>query len=59
MTTDAEKFLILGEKPISKLLWQYATPAIIAMAASSIYNIIDGIFIGQGVGAEFMWKCFG
>ena len=52
MTTDAEKFLILGEKPIGKLLGQYATPAIIAMAASSIYNIIDGIFIGQGVGPE-------
>ena len=30
---------------------QYAVPAIIAMAASSVYNIIDGIFIGQGVGA--------
>lgn len=31
---------------------QYAIPAIIAMAASSLYNIIDGIFIGQGVGPE-------
>lgn len=31
---------------------QYAIPAIVAMAASSVYNIIDGIFIGQGVGAE-------
>ena len=47
-----EKFLVLGEKPIGSLLLQYATPAIIAMAASSLYNIIDGIFIGQGVGPE-------
>ena len=31
---------------------QYAIPAIVAMAASSVYNIIDGIFIGQGVGPE-------
>lgn len=31
---------------------QYAIPAIVAMTASSIYNIIDGIFIGQGVGKE-------
>ena len=31
---------------------QYAIPAIVAMAASSVYNIIDGVFIGQGVGPE-------
>ncbi len=42
----------LGEKPIGGLLLQYALPAIIAMTASSIYNIVDGIFIGQGVGDE-------
>lgn len=40
----------LGEKPVGSLLMQYAFPAIIAMTASSLYNIIDGIFIGQGVG---------
>ena len=41
----------LGTKNIGALLWQYALPAIIAMTASSIYNNIDRIFIGQGVGA--------
>lgn len=46
------QFNELGEKPIGRLLAQYAFPAIVAMAASSVYNIIDGIFIGQGVGAE-------
>ena len=35
---------------IGKLLMQYAIPAIIAMTASSIYNMVDSIFIGQGVG---------
>lgn len=40
----------LGEKKIGLLLWQYATPAIIAMVASSLYNIADSIFIGWGVG---------
>ncbi len=40
----------LGTKPIGKLLMQYAIPAIIAMTASSLYNMIDSIFIGQGVG---------
>ncbi|MBQ0085091.1 MAG: MATE family efflux transporter [Prevotella sp.] len=43
--------LELGTKPIGKLLWQYALPAIIAMTASSLYNTIDSIFIGQKVGA--------
>lgn len=41
----------LGTAPIRKLLVQYAVPAIIAMTAASLYNIIDSIFIGQGVGA--------
>jgi len=40
----------LGTKSIGRLLWQYALPAIIAMTASSIYNNVDRIFIGQGVG---------
>lgn len=43
--------LELGTKPVSKLLMQYAIPAIIAMTASSLYNMVDSIFIGQGVGA--------
>lgn len=42
--------LELGSKPVGQLLWQYAFPAIIAMTASSLYNIIDRIFIGQVVG---------
>ena len=40
----------LGTKSIGRLLWQYALPAIIAMTASSLYNNVDRIFIGQGVG---------
>ena len=41
----------LGTENIGKLLMQYAVPAIIAMTASSLYNIVDSIFIGHGVGA--------
>lgn len=40
----------LGTEPIGKLLLQYAIPAIIAMTASSLYNMVDSIFIGHGVG---------
>lgn len=35
---------------MNKLLRQYAVPAIIAMTASSLYNMVDSIFIGHGVG---------
>ena len=44
--------LELGMKPVGQLLWQYALPAIVAMSASSLYNIIDRAMIGQIVGPE-------
>ncbi len=43
--------LILGTGNIKKLLREYSGPAILAMMAQSLYNIIDSIFIGHGVGA--------
>ena len=42
----------LGSDSVGKLLMRYAIPAIIAMASSSLYHIIDSIFIGHGVGDE-------
>lgn len=50
MDNNKQKTLELGTKPIGSLLLQYALPAIVAMTASSLYNTIDSIFIGQGVG---------
>lgn len=47
---NKEATLELGTKPIGKLLAQYAMPAMIAMTAASLYNIIDRVFIGQVVG---------
>ena len=49
---NKQKALELGQKPVGRLLWQYALPAIVAMTASSLYNIIDRAFIGQVVGAD-------
>ena len=43
--------LLLGTGKISKLLMRCSIPAIIAMTAASLYNMVDSIFIGQGVGA--------
>jgi len=41
----------LGMGKISKLLWKQSTPAIIGMVFLSLYNLVDTIFIGRGVGA--------
>lgn len=43
--------LTLGTNSIGRLLVQYSVPAIIASVATSLYNIVDSIFIGRGVGA--------
>lgn len=40
----------LGYEPLPKLLRSFAVPSVIAMLVSSLYNIVDQIFIGQGVG---------
>lgn len=40
----------LGTEKIGKLLMQYSIPAIIATTVASLYNVIDRIFIGHGVG---------
>ncbi len=40
----------LGYEKISKLLKEFALPSITATLVSSLYNIVDQIFIGQGVG---------
>ena len=52
-TQDNRKAALeLGQKPVGRLLAQYALPAIVAMTASSLYNIIDRASIGQVVGAD-------
>lgn len=48
---SAPKITELGTQPIRGLLMKYALPGIIAMTATSLYNMVDSIFIGHGVGA--------
>ncbi len=40
----------LERYPIAVLLWRYSLPAIVGMAATSLYNVIDAIYIGQWCG---------
>ena len=42
----------LATRPIGKLLWQYSVPAVAGMVVVSLYNVIDRIFIGRGVGPD-------
>lgn len=43
--------LDLGKENINKLIWSFSIPCVISMLINSIYNIIDQIFIGKGVGS--------
>lgn len=43
---------LLSKGKISRLLWDYSLPAVVGMLTMSLYNVIDRIFIGQGVGTE-------
>lgn len=52
MSESKQVALELGTKPVGALLLQYALPAMVAMVASSLYNIIDRSVIGQVVGPE-------
>ena len=52
MDSNKQAALELGTKPVGALLLQYALPAMVAMVASSLYNIIDRSVIGQVVGPE-------
>ena len=40
----------LGFKKESRLLVEFAIPCVISMLVTALYNIVDQIFIGQGVG---------
>jgi len=40
----------LSTEKVGKLLWEYSIPSIVGMVVMSLYNVVDRIFIGQGVG---------
>lgn len=42
----------LAHKKISRVFWQYALPAVVGMIVNTLYNIIDGVFIGHWVGKD-------
>ena len=50
MDTTVTKTNPLGTERIGKLVLTFAVPSIISMVVNALYNIVDQIFIGQGVG---------
>ncbi len=47
-----EKDTSLGSAPVSKLMVKFAIPSIIGMLVGALYNIVDQLFIGHGVGTN-------
>lgn len=45
-----ERAKALGEEKVTRLLWKFSVPAITGMVVNALYNVIDSIFVGQGVG---------
>lgn len=52
MNRSTKNITDLATRPIGKLLWEYSLPAIVGMVVMSLYNVIDRIFIGRGVGSD-------
>ena len=50
MNESPKKINPLGTESIPKLMVKFAIPSIIAMLVSSVYNIVDQLFIGQAIG---------
>ncbi len=50
MNKENERRKLLGEEPIGKLLIKFSLPAITGMIVNALYNVVDRIFIGKGVG---------
>lgn len=51
MRDGNEKSKFIGEEDISKLLLKFSIPAIVGMLVNALYNIVDRIFIGKGIGS--------
>lgn len=52
MATSSQRLNELATVSPGKLLWQYSLPAVVGMLVMSLYNVVDRIYIGRGVGAD-------
>ena len=52
MNEENNSLYELEHSSVGKLLWKYSLPAIVGIVVMSLYNVVDRIFIGQGVGPD-------
>lgn len=50
--TQQERLTALATRPVGRLLWEYSLPAVVGMLVMALYNVVDRIYIGRGVGPE-------
>lgn len=50
--SSMERLTELATTGPARLLWRYSLPAVVGMLVMSLYNVVDRIFLGQGVGPE-------
>lgn len=48
---DRERERMLASAPVSQLLWKLSLPAMVGMFVNGLYNLVDTVYIGHGVGA--------
>ena len=46
-----ERAKMLGEGKILSLIWKFSIPAIVGMLTNALYNVVDRVFLGRGVGS--------
>ncbi len=51
-SSQSERLQALASRPVGRLLWEYSVPAVAGIVVMSLYNVMDRIFIGRGVGPE-------
>lgn len=58
MNKENERRKLLGEEPVGKLLLKFSLPAMTGMIVNALYNVVDRIFIGKGLGDIGYWWNF-
>ena len=46
------KLRALENAPVGRLLWEYSLPTVVGLLVMSLYNVVGGILVGRGVGAD-------
>lgn len=51
-SAQQQRLTDLATRPVGRLLWDYSLPAVVGMLVMALYNVVDRMYIGRGVGPE-------